>query len=49
MPPTNEQKRIVEKVDQLMKLCDKLESRIVKSKEESGRLVGAILQDVFKE
>ena len=49
LPPLNEQKRIVEKVDQLMKLCDELESRISKSKEESERLIGAILREVFKQ
>jgi hypothetical protein len=32
-----------------MKLCDELESKISKSKEESERLIGAILQEVFKQ
>ena len=47
LPPLNEQKRIVEKVDELMELFDELESKIVKSKEESDRLIDAILHTSF--
>ena len=46
LPPVSEQQRI-EKVDQLMKLCDELESKIGKSKEDSERLVDAILHASF--
>lgn len=49
LPSQNEQKRIVLQVYKLMNLCDELESKIVKSKEGSEILIGAILQDVFKQ
>lgn len=48
VPPLAEQKRIVEKVDSLMALCDELEKRIKKSKEYSEKLMEAILKDMFK-
>ena len=44
LPPLNEQKRIVEKVDYLMKVCDKLELRIEKSKKYSEQLIKSILK-----
>ena len=49
LPPTKEEQQIVEKVAELMNLCDELESKIVKSKEEGEKLIGAILEDVFKQ
>lgn len=48
LPPFNEQKRIVAKVDELMKLCDELESQLKQSKEESERLMQAVLQEAFE-
>lgn len=48
LPPLNEQKRIVEKVDILMKVCDELELRVEKSKEYSEKLMESILKDSFK-
>jgi type I restriction enzyme S subunit len=45
-PPLKEQKRIVSKVDQLMKLCDALESRQTARRESRMRLVGATLDRV---
>lgn len=48
LAPINEQKRIVEKVDKLMKVCDELELRIEKSKKYSERLMESILKDSFK-
>lgn len=48
LPPLNEQKRIVEKVDGLMRLCDKLETQLAQSKEESDKLMQAILQEAFQ-
>lgn len=48
IPPLNEQKRIVEKVDKLMKICDELELRIEKSKKYSEKLMESILKNSFK-
>lgn len=48
LPPSNEQKRIVEKVDRLMQVCDELELRIEKSKKYSEKLMESILKDSFK-
>ena len=41
LPPLNEQKRIVAKVDQLMALCDDLESKLQKSQKRNDRLMEA--------
>ena len=48
LPPLNEQKRIVEKVDQLMKLCDELESQVKKNQTNSEKLMGAVLREAFE-
>ena len=48
IPPLNEQKRIVEKVDKLMKVCDELELRIEESKKYSEKLMESILKESFK-
>ena len=48
LPPLNEQKRIVAKVDELMKLWDELEEQLNQSKEESERLMQAVLQEAFE-
>jgi len=48
LPPLAEQKRIVEKVDKLMKLCDELENKINKNKIHSEKLMDAILREVFE-
>jgi len=48
-PPTNEQKCIVEKVDQLMKLCDGLEEQVKENKKNSDLLMDAILREAFKQ
>lgn len=48
LPPLNEQKRIVAKVDELMRLCDELEEQIRQSKEESERLMQAVLREAFE-
>ena len=48
IPPLKEQKRIVVKVDELMKLCAELEEQLKQSKEESERLMQAVLQEAFE-
>lgn len=48
LPPLNEQKRIIEKVDQLMALCNELERTVEQSKRESEMLMQALLQEVFR-
>ena len=45
LPPLSEQKRIVEKVDSLMTLCDELEKRIEKSKKYSEQLMLSVLNN----
>ena len=47
LPPLEEQKRIVEKVDELMKLCDELEEQINQSRQHSEQLIQSILQETF--
>ena len=47
LPPLEEQKRIVEKVDLLMALCDKLEKKIGEQKEYSNKLMEAIIIQMF--
>ncbi|MGX5475398.1 restriction endonuclease subunit S [Bacillus toyonensis] len=47
IPPINEQKRIVEKVNQLMLLCNELEENIEQSRQESETLMKAVLQEAF--
>jgi type I restriction enzyme S subunit len=47
LPPLDEQRRIVEKVDQLMALCNKLENTMDQSKKESEMLMQSVLQEAF--
>ncbi|MFH1358527.1 MAG: restriction endonuclease subunit S [archaeon] len=47
LPPLPEQKRIVEKVDALMKFCDELELRIKENKKNSNDLMTSVLNEVF--
>ncbi|MHA2328837.1 MAG: restriction endonuclease subunit S [Candidatus Hodarchaeales archaeon] len=48
VPPRNEQKRIVSKVDALMKPCSRLETQIEQSKQDSEKLLEAVLQEALK-
>ena len=47
IPPFAEQERIVAKVDQLMQLCDELETKLNQSKKDSEMLMQAVLQEAF--
>jgi len=46
LPPLREQHRIVEKVDQLMKMCDQLEQQIEQSTDKRTQLLNAILSNI---
>jgi type I restriction enzyme S subunit len=47
LPSLAEQKRIVAKVDQLMHLCDELETKLNQSKKDSEMLMQAVLYEAF--
>ena len=49
LPPLDEQKRIVAKVDQLMTLCDELEAELVQAQTEGGKLMEAVVHHVLAE
>ena len=44
LPPLNEQKRIVAKVDSLMALCDALETKLARKQADAERLASAVVQ-----
>ncbi len=46
LPPLAEQKRIVAKVDHLMKLCDELEAKLRHSEDRASKLVEAVVQEM---
>jgi len=48
LPPLEEQKRIVEKVEQLMGLCDELESKLRKSREDSEKLMETVVKGLLE-
>jgi type I restriction enzyme S subunit len=48
LPPLPEQKRIVEKVNQLMQHCNELEQQSQQSKTHAQQLMQAVLRDVFE-
>jgi type I restriction enzyme S subunit len=46
IPPLEEQKRIVAKVEQLMKLCDDLEAKLRRAEDRASKLVEAVVQEM---
>ena len=48
LPPFNEQQRIVEKINQLMALCDELEKQIENSSSKQTQLLNAIMSNLGK-
>ena len=48
LPPPEEQKRIVEKVEQLMGLCDELELKLRKAREDSGKLMETVVKGLLE-
>ena len=48
LPPLNEQQRIVEKINQLMALCDDLEKQIENSSSKQTELLNAIMSNLGK-
>lgn len=48
LPPLNEQKRIVQKVDKLMKFCDELEEKAKEKQKNSELLMNAVLREAFE-
>jgi type I restriction enzyme S subunit len=48
LPPLEEQKAIVEKVNVLMSLCDSLEQQVHQSQEHSEQLMQSVLREVFE-
>ncbi len=48
IPPLGEQRRIVAKVDELMAVCDQLETQMTAAQTEGHRLLEAILNDALK-
>jgi type I restriction enzyme S subunit len=47
LPPLAEQRRIVVKVDELMAVCDRLESQLTTAQTESRRLLEAVLHEAL--
>jgi type I restriction enzyme, S subunit len=47
LSPLNEQKRIVTKVDKLMKLCDELETKLTQTQTESEKIINAAVKQLL--
>ena len=48
LPPLEEQKAIVQKVNDLMGLCDSLEQEVEQSQEHSEQLMQSCLREIFE-
>jgi len=48
LPPLSEQRRIVEKVDQLIQTCDELETKVKENQKYSEDLMNAISKEAFE-
>ena len=48
LPPLEEQKRIVAKVNQLMALCDELEAKLRQTEEDSEKLMNTAVKGILK-
>ena len=48
IPPLEEQKAIVEKVNSLMGLCDALEQEVQQSQQHSEMMMQSVLREVFE-
>jgi len=47
LPPLSEQNRIVEKIDQLMKLCNELQKKVQENQKYSELLMEVFLKEVL--
>ena len=48
LPPLSEQKRIVEKIDELMQYCNKLEASIKQSETQNEKLLQQVLREALR-
>jgi restriction endonuclease S subunit len=48
LSPLSEQERIVKKINQLMKLCDELEQKVMENQKNSELLMDAVLREAFE-
>jgi len=48
LPPFEEQKEIVKKIENLFKICDELETQINSSKTDSQTLIQSVLKEAFE-
>lgn len=46
LPPLAEQRRVVAKVEQLMKLCDELEAKLRRAEDRASKLVESVVQEM---